>query len=127
MSGLNETAEKHIEKRNNLRKALEDEQDKETKLIQRQAPLEADLSTKKKQIEEAKAKLVELEQFKANFSETKATKEMLIEQLGKELEDFKIILKNTLEDLDRTKNEINDLDFDLQTSRQKIYKLEAYA
>ena len=125
MSGLNETAEKHIEKRNNLRKALEDEQDKETKLIQRQAPLEADLSTKKKQIEEAKAKLVELEQFKANFSETKATKQMLIEQLGKELEDFKIILKNTLEDLDRTKNEINDLDFDLQTSRQKIYKLEA--
>ena len=30
MSGLNETAEKHIEKRNNLRKSLEEEQDKET-------------------------------------------------------------------------------------------------
>ena len=30
MSGLNETAEKHIEKRNNLRKELETEQDKET-------------------------------------------------------------------------------------------------
>ena len=51
MSGLNETAEKHIEKRNNLRKELEAEQDKETKLIQRQAPMEADLSTKKKQIQ----------------------------------------------------------------------------
>ena len=125
MSGLNETAEKHIEKRNNLRKELEAEQDKETKLIQRQAPLEAELSSKKKQIEDAKLKLVELEEFKANFSETKASKEMMIEQLGKELDDFKIILKNTLDELDKTKNEIADMDYDLQASRKKIYMLEA--
>ena len=96
MSGLNETAEKHIEKRNSLRKELEELQDKETKLIQKQAPMEADLSTKKKALEDAKAKLAELESFKANFSETKSSKELLIEQLGKELDDFKIILKNTL-------------------------------
>lgn len=125
MSGLNETAEKHIEKRNSLRKSLEEEQDKETKLIQRQAPLEAELSTKKKQIEEARGKLVELEEFQKNFSETKASKELLIEQLGKELDDFKIILKNTLNDLDKTKNEISDMDYDLQAARKKIYMLEA--
>ena len=125
MSGLNETAEKHIEKRNNLRKELESEQDKETKLIQKQAPLEAELSTKKKQLEETRGKLVELEEFKTNFSETKASKEMMIEQLGKELEDFKIILKNTLDELDKTKNEITDMDYDLQTARKKIYQLEA--
>jgi dephospho-CoA kinase len=57
MSGLSETAEKHIEKRNNLRKSLETEQDKETKLIQKQAPLEAELSAKKKQIEEANERI----------------------------------------------------------------------
>ena len=125
MSGLNETAEKHIEKRNNLRKELESEQDKETKLIQKQAPLEAELSTKKKQLEETRGKLVELEEFKANFSETKASKEMMIEQLGKELDDFKIILKNTLDELDKTKNEITDMDYDLQAARKKIYQLEA--
>ena len=125
MSGLNETAEKHIEKRNNLRKELEELQDKETKLIQKQAPMEADLSTKKKSIEEAKLKLAELENFKSNFSETKASKELLIEQLGKELEDFKIIQKNTLNDLDKTKNEITDMEYDVQTARNKIYKLEA--
>ena len=78
MSGLNETAEKHIEKRNNLRKELETEQDKETKLIQKQAPLEAELSTKKKQLEDTRTKLTELEAFKANFSETKASKELMI-------------------------------------------------
>ena len=125
MSGLNETAEKHIEKRNNLRKELEAEQDKETKLIQKQAPLEAELSTKKKQLEETRGKLIELETFKENFSETKASKELMIEQLGKELDDFKIILKNTLDELDKTKNEITDMDYDLQAARKKIYMLEA--
>ena len=125
MSGLNETAEKHIEKRNLLRKELEYEQDKETKLIQKQAPLEAELFSRKKQIEEFKIKLIELEEFKNNFSETKATKEIMIEQLGKELEDFKLILKNTIEDLDKTKNEITDMDYDLQAARKKIYMLEA--
>ena len=125
MSGLNETAEKHIEKRNSLRKSLEDEQDKETKLIQKQAPMEAELLGKKKQLEESQNKLKELEEFKANFSETKSSKELLIEQLGKELDDFKIILKNTIDELDKTKNEITDLDYDLQAARKKIYMLEA--
>ena len=125
MSGLNETAEKHIEKRNQLRKELEEYQDKETKLIQKQAPLEADLSSKKKQIEEARIKLKELENFKTNYSENKSSKELLIEQLGKELEDFKLILKNCLNDLDKTKNELTDMEYDLQASRKKIYQLEA--
>ncbi|MBE7704006.1 MAG: chromosome segregation protein SMC [Cyanobacteria bacterium SIG28] len=125
MSSLNETAEKHIEKRNNLRKDLEAEQDKETKLIQKQAPLEAELSTKKKQLEDARVKLQELNEFKTNFSETKASKELMIEQLGKELDDFKTILKNTLYELDKTKNEITDLDYDLQAARKKVYQLEA--
>ena len=125
MSGLNETAEKHMERRNVLRKELEALQDKETKLIQKQAPMEADLSSKKKAIEEAKIKLAELETFKANFSETKASKELLIEQLGKELDDFKIILKNTLNEYDKTKNEINDFEYDVQAARNKIFKLQA--
>ena len=125
MSGLDETAAKHTEKRNNLRKELELEQDKETKLIQRQAPLEAELSTKKKQLEETRTKLVELEEFKTNFSETKSSKQLLIEQLEKELDDFKIILKNTMYELDKIKNEITDMDYELQASRNKIYKLVA--
>ncbi len=125
MAGLSESAEKHIEKRNNLRKELEDYQDKETKLIQKQAPMEAELSSKKKSLEEAKIKLLELEKFKSNYSETKASKELLIEQLGKELDDFKNILKNTLNELDKTKNEITDMEYDLQAAHKKIYQLEA--
>ncbi len=125
MSGLNETAEKHIEKRNSLRKELEEYQDKETKIIQKQAPLEAELSAKKKALEDAKTKLSELEEFKKNFSETKASKELMIEQLGKELDDFKIILKNTLYELDKIKSEITDSEFELQAANKKIFMLEA--
>ncbi len=125
MSGLSETADKHIERRNNLRAEYEAEFEKETKLIQEKAPLEAELSSKKKQLEDAKAKLEELEKFRKTFSETKSSKELMIEELGKELEDFKIIQKNTLNSLDTVKNEIDDMDHDLQTARQKIYQLEA--
>lgn len=125
MSGLNETAEKHIEKRNTLRKELEGYQDKETKLIQRQAPLEAELSNKKKGLEEAENKLKELEEFKSNYTETKSSKDLMIDQLSKELDDFKLILKNTMYELDKTKNEIEDLDYDLNAARKKIYMLEA--
>ena len=125
MTGLNETAEKHIENRNKLKASLDNEKDKETKLIQTQAPLEAELSGKKKQLEEANAKLKELEDFRKNFSETKASKELLIEQLGKELDDFKNILKSTMNELDKTKNEISDIEYDLQAANKKIYMLEA--
>ena len=125
MSGLSESAEKHIEKRNLLRKELEDNQDNETKLIQKKAPLEAELSSKKKAVEEAKTKLNELEIFKSNYSETKSSKELLIEELNKELDDFKNILKNTLYELDKIKNEITDLEYDLSSARKKIYMLEA--
>ena len=125
MSGLNETADKYIEKRNALRKELEDYQDKETKIIQKQAPMESDLALKKNAVNEAKEKLKELDDFKSNYEENKASKELLIEQLTKEVDDFKIILKNTLYELDKTKNEITDLDYDLKAASKKVYELEA--
>ncbi len=125
MSGLTENAEKQIEKRNNLRKELEEYKDKETILIQKKSPLEAELSLKKKQVQEAEQKLVELNEFKKNYDETKSSKELLIGDLQKELDDFKKILKDTMYELDKVKNEITDYDFDLQKARNKITQLEA--
>ena len=125
MSGLSETADKHLAKRNALRKELEGYQDKETKIIQQQAPLESELSAKKKAIQEANDKLKELNEFKANYNENKSSKELLIEQLEKEVEDFKIIYKNTLNELDKTKNEIADVSYDLQAANKKVIELEA--
>ena len=125
MSGVSETTEKYLEKRNSLRKTLENYQDKETQLIQLKSPLEADLSAKKRLLQNAKEKLVELEEFKKNYTDTKSTKELLIEQLGKELDDFKTILKNTLDESDRIKNEIADINYDIQAIQKKVYLFEA--
>ena len=124
MSGLTENEAKQIEKRNALRKQLEDTKDSETKLIQEKAPLEADLSAKKKAVQDAKNKLNELEEFKKTFSENKSAKELMIETLKKELDDFQIIIKNTMYELDKTKNEITDLDYDLQAAGKKVIELE---
>ncbi len=125
MTGLNATADQHIEKRNRLRKTLEDLKDKETKLIQEKLPLENDLKNLQKELEEAKLKLQELNEMKENFASNQDLKKTLVEQLQKEMSDFKLIQQTTLQDLDVTKNEINDLNYNIQMAYRKISTMEA--
>lgn len=125
MTGLNATADQHIEKRNRLRKQLEDLKDEETKLIQTKLPLENDLKNLQKELQEAKLKLEELNEMKNNFASNQDLKKTLVEQLQKEMNDFKIIQQNALHDLDTTKNEINDLNYNIQMAYRKISAMEA--
>ncbi len=125
MTGLNATADQHIEKRNNLRKQLEDLKDEETKLIQTKLPLESELKNLQKDLEDARAKLEELNEMKTNFASNQDLKKTLVEQLQKEMSDFKIIQQNTLHELDTTKNEINDLNYNIQMAYRKISAMEA--
>ena len=125
MTGLNATADQHIEKRNRLRKQLEDLKDEETKLIQTKLPLESELKNLQRDLEEAKAKLAELNEMKSNFASNQDLKKTLVEQLQKELQDFKIIQQNSMHDLDTTKNEINDLNYNIQMAYRKISTMEA--
>lgn len=125
MTGLNATADQHIERRNSLRKELEALQDKENSLIKERLPLENDLKNLQKDLDEAKAKLAELEDLKKNFGENQSLKQTLVEELTKELNDFKIIQQNALHDLDTTKNEINDLNYNIQMAYRKISSMEA--
>lgn len=125
MTGLNATADQHIEKRNRLRKQLEELKDEETKLIQTKLPLENDLKNLQKELQEAKLKLEELNEMKNNFASNQDLKKTLVEQLQKEMNDFKIIQQNALHDLDTTKNEINDLNYNIQMAYRKISAMEA--
>ncbi|MBE7710181.1 MAG: chromosome segregation protein SMC [Cyanobacteria bacterium SIG32] len=125
MTGLNATADQHIERRNALRKELENFQDSENALIKNKLPLENELNKLQKEFEEAQAKLIELEEMKKNFNENQSLKNTLVTQLEKELQDFKIIQQNTLHDLDTTKNEIDDLNYDIQMAYRKISSMEA--
>lgn len=124
MTGLNATADQHIEKRNNLRKQLEDLKDEETKLIQSKLPLESELKTLQRDLEDAKTRLAELTEMKENFVANQDLKKTLVEQLQKEMADFKIIQQNAMHDLDTTKNEINDLNYNIQMASRKIAVME---
>ncbi len=125
VSGLSQTADKYLEKRNELRKEFEQTKDAETQLIQTKAPLESELSNLKKETEEAKQKITEFEEFKNNFSANKDQLQVQVEELAKELEDFKQIQQNTLYELDKTKNEITDAGYNIQTAYRKISTMEA--
>ena len=125
MTGLNATADQHIERRNNLRKQLEALKDEETKLIQKKLPLERELKNLQRDLEEAKNKLAELNEMKTSFASDQDLKKTLVEQLQKEMSDFKLIQQNTLHDLDTTKNEINDLNYNIQMAYKKISAMEA--
>ena len=125
MTGLNATADQHIERRNNLRKQLEALKDEETKLIQKKLPLESELKNLQRDLEEAKNKLAELNEMKTSFASDQDLKKTLVEQLQKEMSDFKLIQQSTLHDLDTTKNEINDLNYNIQMAYKKISAMEA--
>lgn len=125
MTGLNATADQHIEKRNRLRKQLENLKDEETKLIQSKLPLENELKNLQKELDDAKTKLAELNEMKANFASNQDLKKTLVEQLQQEMNDFKLVQQTTLHDLDTTKNEINDLNYNIQMAYRKISTMEA--
>ncbi len=124
ITGLDETAEKHLEKRNTLRKELEALKDKETEIIQRQAPLEAELSTLQRLLNEAKDQLAKLTSFKQDYSSNKDKNSIMLEQLGKDMEDLKQAQNTGMKELDQIKNEIEDLDYNIKAAEQRIYKLE---
>lgn len=125
MTGLNSTAEQHIENRNRLRKELEELQDKETNLIKQKLPLESELKNLQSALIQAKDKLAELEELKANFASNYDLKKELVEQLGKEIQDFKGIQQNTMNELDKTGNEINDVNYNIRMAYGKLSRMEA--
>lgn len=124
-SGLSQTADEHLEKRNTLRKSLEKLKDEELTLQKESIPLESELSNSKKELEESKTIIEELQAFKAGFSGNKDKLEIEIEDLTKELEDYKIVQQNTMYEFDKTKNEVFDLNHNIQMAYRKVSQLEA--
>jgi len=125
MTGLNQTADQHIDKRNQLRKELESIQDKENGLIKEKFPLEMELKNLQKEVEDAKLQLEKLTDFKKNFYSNKDLVVTQVDQLKREMEDYKIVQQNAMHDLDTVKNEISDLNYNVQMAYRKISSMEA--
>ncbi|MDD3237273.1 MAG: chromosome segregation protein SMC [Candidatus Gastranaerophilales bacterium] len=124
-SGLTQTAEQHIEKRNSLRKTLEKLKDDELNIQKESIPLETELSNAKREIEDSKNLINEFNDFSANFAGNKDKLELQVKELSQELEDYKIVQQNVMYELDKTKNETNDLGYNIQMAYRKISQLEA--
>ncbi len=125
MTGLNATADQHIEKRNNLRKELENLKDKENDLIKQRLPLESELKALQSGIDAAKSKVEELTKLKENFSADYDLKKTLVSQLEKELADFKVIQQTLMQEKDTVDNEINDMGYNINMAYRKISAMEA--
>lgn len=125
MTGLNQTADQHIEKRNQLRKEFESLQDKENNLIKEKLPLESELKNIQKELADAKEHLEKLTDFKKNFGSNKDLLNTQVVELKREMDDLKIIQQNAMHDLDTTKNEISDLNYNIQMAYRKISVMEA--
>ena len=125
VAGLSHTADQHIEKRNTLRKSLEECKDAELNLQKESIPMETDLANYRKELTESKNIVEELKGFVEGFSGNKDRLQVQIEDLTKELGDYKIVQQNAMYELDKTKNEIYDLSHNIQMAYRKISTLEA--
>ena len=125
VSGLNQNADKQLEERNNLKNELEKLKEEEWNIKSESLPLETDLKIAKQEVENAKKAIIKLTDFKTNYSGNKDKLTLQIEQLTKEVEDFKYAQQNVVYDLDKNKNEIADLIYDIQIAQKKLLTLEA--
>lgn len=125
MTGLNQTADQHIEKRNQLRKELESLQDKENNLIKEKLPLESELKSLEKELSDAREQLEKFSDFKKNFFSNKDLISTQVEVLKREMDDLKIVQQNVMHDLDTTKNEVSDLNYNVQMAYRKVSTMEA--
>ncbi|MBP7211774.1 chromosome segregation protein SMC [bacterium] len=126
MTGLNQTADQHIERRTSLRKEYEALQDSEKELIKEKLPLESEIQNLQKAVREAKENVEKFEEFKSNFTSNKDLIATQVTELKREMDDLKIIQQNTLHDLDTTKNEIADNNYNAQMMYKKVSSMEAH-
>ena len=125
VSGLNQNVDKQIEERNSLKQELEKLKEEEWNIKSDSLPFETDLKISKQEVENAKKTIENLANFNKNYLGNKDKLTLQIEELTKEVEDFKYAQQNVVYELDKNKNEISDLMYDIQTVQRKLLTLEA--
>ena len=124
-AGLTKVADDYLSKLNELRKEKASLQEQEAAIIKEQLPIENDLKNVQRGIEESKEKIEKLIDFKNKFASKKDLLEVQVEELKREMGDLKIVQQNVLHDLDKTKNERDDLSYEMQAAFRKVSTMEA--
>ncbi len=125
VSWINKSTSDQIKKRNNLRKLLEEKRDKESSVLKEKYAVEEKVSRLEKDINQAKSEIQEAEGLKSDELQRRNILETQINELTKELKDYEIVQKNNLKYLDDLKNEISDLNHNINAAYRKITQLEA--
>jgi chromosome segregation protein len=125
ISGLGKTADEHIQKRNDLRRALDTLKDEETNILKGKLPLEGQLNNLKNELKDCNENIENYEAEGKNFTKAQESLELQISTLQKELEECKALQRNTLDELDKTKNQIADANHNIQLANRKISEMEA--
>jgi len=125
MTGLNETANGYIEKRNALRKELDVLNNSENELIKEKLPQEAKLENLNNELTGATKAVEELEARSKTFDADKDRLASQVEVLTKELDELKTLQRIVFDDIDKTKTQIQDDIYSIQLANKKIAQLEA--
>ncbi len=122
---MNKTADTYIEKRAKLRKDSDLIKDEETNILKEKLSFESRLELLNNELTNAKNAKENILSGQKTFKEDKDKLELMIEKLSKEMEDLRLLQKLTFESLDKTKNDSNDIMYNIQLSNKKISELEA--
>ena len=125
VTGLNQTADTYIQKRNALRKELDVLKDEENNLIKEKLPNESKLENLNTELNNTNKAIEELENRMKSFDGDKDKLSLQVETLTKELEDLKTLQKLVFDDIDKTKAQIQDDMRSIQLANKKIAELEA--
>ncbi len=124
IEATNDENNTNIKKRTELRKNLEEIQDKETSIIKNIIPLEEDVRRLNQDISNAKDLI---DNFDKNKNERLIEKDKIdvqVEELEKTLKDYEIMQKNAREDLDKNKNAIEENNTNINLAYRAVSKLE---
>ena len=125
MTGLNKSADEHIQNRNKLRKELEELQDSENLIIKEQLPLDSSFKNNQEKIETTKEQVDKLKNSAKIFESEKDKLTLQVETLSKEVEECKIIQSKSFEEIEKTKTQKEDCFYQLQQAQKRIAILEA--
>lgn len=125
MTGLNKSADEHIQNRNKLRKELDELKDAETQLIKDQLPLDNTYKNNEEKIKTTALQIDKLLNSAKIFESEKDKLTSQVELLTKEVDECKIIQTKTFEELDKTKTKKEDAFYNIQQAQKRIAILDA--
>ena len=99
MTGLNKSADEHIQNRNKLKQELDKLKDDETQLLKEQLPKENEYNNAQEKTKEIKEQIEKLLNSKKIFEDEKDKLTIQVEQLTSEVEELKLILQSFLFEL----------------------------